>query len=85
MTFSKLPETTKWFAVNDTIGYMINVPKDAYFYKISAYLYPLNTKYIQSHIELQAINYCYNATSKLSSITKQTTTVKGNTWTTVVE
>lgn len=85
MTFYKLPETSKWFANNDNIGYMVDVPKDAFFYKVSAYLFPLNTKYIESRIAAQASTYCYNATSRLSNITKQTTTVKGNIWTTTVE
>lgn len=85
ITFYKLPETSKWFGANETMGYMINAPKDAFFYKISSYLYPLNTKYIQSRITAQATNYCYNSTSRLSATTKQTTTVKNNTWTTNIE
>lgn len=76
LTFHKLPETTKWFAKNESLGYMVDVAKDSFFYKASAYLYPLTTKYIQSRIKDQASNYCYNATSKLGTIAKQTTTVK---------
>ena len=85
LTFRKLPETTKWFAKSDSMGYMVDAPKDAFFYKASAYFVPLTTKYIQSRIQDQAANYCYNANSKLGNIAKQTTTVKGNIWTTTVE
>lgn len=85
ITFYKMAEAGKWFAANDSIGYMVDVPKDAFFYKASSYLFSINTKYIQSLISKEAAIYCYNATSKLSAITNQTTTVKGNTWTTVVE
>lgn len=85
MTFYKLSEAGKWFAVNDNMGYMVTVPKDAFFYKVSSYLYPINTKYIQSRVSSQATTYCYNSTSRLGTITKQTTTAKGNTRTTVVE
>ncbi len=85
MTFYRLPETTKWFSNNDNMGYMVDVPKDAFFYKASAYIFPLNTKYIETRVSAQASNFCYNATSRLSTITKQTTTAKGNTWTTTAE
>lgn len=84
VTFYKLAEAGKRFAANDNMGYMVSVPKDAFFYKVSSYLYPINTKYIQSRISAQATNYCYNSTSRLGSIATQTTTAKSNTWTTVV-
>lgn|GEM_PF-5090478 len=85
LTFYKLAEAGKRFAVNENIGYMVSVPKDAFFYKVSSYLYPLNTKYIQGRVASQASNYCYNANSRLATISKQTTAMKGNTWTTTVD
>ncbi|MBP6911185.1 hypothetical protein KBC03_06430 [Patescibacteria group bacterium] len=85
LTFYKIAEASKWFAQSDSMGYMVDVPKDAFFYKVSSYFFPLNTKYIQARIQTQAANYCYNVNSRLSTISKQTTTSKGNVWTTVVE
>lgn len=85
VTFYKLAEAGKWFAVNETMGYMVNVPKDAFFYKVSSYLFPINTKYIESRISSQATTYCYNSSSRLASIVKQTTSVKGNTWTSMID
>ena len=84
VTFYKLAEAGKRFAVNENMGYMVSVPKDAFFYKVSSYLFPINSKYIQGRISAQATNYCYNSTSRLGNISNQTTTVKGNTWSTVV-
>lgn len=85
MTFYKIAETNKWFAANENIGYMVTVPKDAFFYKVSSYINPIDSKYVQSRISSQGMNYCYNTSSRLSAITKQTTTTKNNTWSTVVE
>lgn len=85
MTFYKLAETDKWFSANENIGYMIAVPKDAFFYKVSSYINPIDSKYIQSRVSSQGTNYCYNTSSRLSTITKQTTTTKNNVWTTVIE
>lgn len=85
ITFYKIAEASKWFAQSDNMGYMVDVPKDAFFYKVSTNFYPLNTKYIQNRVSAQATNYCYNASSRLATISKQTTTAKGNVWTTVAD
>lgn len=85
ITFYKISETNKWFGMNENMGYMVDAPKDAFFYKVSSYFYPINTKYIESRVSAQATNYCYNASSRIGTISKQTVTTKGNTWTSVID
>ncbi len=85
MIFVKQADGSRLWSSDNTIWYKIKTDSDQLFYDLSSMLTSINNSYIEDNISDIYENYCYDTSSRMTTIVSQKTRNVSNIWMTIVD